>query len=312
MTEMPLLLVTGATGFVGRAVCDRLAAERLPFRTAGRDADWDMALAGCGAVLHLAARVHVMNETARDPFEAFRQANVEATLALARKAVAAGVRRFIYVSSAKVNGEATVPGRPFTAHDVPAPEDPYAISKHEAERALKALAAATGLEVVVVRPPLVYGPGVKANFAALMRWVARGRPLPLGAIVHNRRSLVGLSNLVDLLMRCVTHPAAAGQVFLASDGDDLSTAELVRRMGRALGRDARLWPIPETGLRWAAGLAGLSGVAQRLCGSLQLDISHTRDTLSWTPPVSVDAELARTANGLFSPDGVVPPVRIKR
>lgn len=306
MKEMPLLLVTGATGFVGGAVCGRLTAEHRPFRTAGRDADWDGVLAGCGAVLHLAARVHVMNETARDPLEAFRRTNVDATLALARKAVAAGVQRFIYVSSAKVNGEATVPGRPFTAHDMPAPEDPYAISKHEAELALKALSAATGLEVVVVRPPLVYGPGVKANFAALMRWVARGRPLPLGSIEHNRRSLVGLSNLVDLLLCCVTHPAAAGQVFLASDGEDLSTAELVRRMGRASGHEARLWPMPETVLRVAAGAVGRSGVVQRLCGSLQLDISHTRDTLAWTPPLSVDAELARTAHDLLSPGDARP------
>jgi nucleoside-diphosphate-sugar epimerase len=202
------------------------------------------------------------------------------------------VRRFVFVSSVKVNGEATRPGMPFRADDAPHPEDAYGQSKHEAETGLRELARSVPMEVVVVRPPLIYGPGVQANFRALMRAVARGWPLPLGAI-HNQRSFVALDNLVDLLLLCARHPAAANRTFLVSDGHDLSTTELLRRMARAMGRPARLWPFPTGVLRALAGLAGRAAVAQRLCANLQLDIAPTRSQLGWTPPVDVDEGLRR-------------------
>ena len=194
---------------------------------------WTPALQGIDAVIHCAARVHVMDERAADPLAEFRAVNVEATRHLAQQAAAAGVRRFVFVSSIKVNGEETTPGRPFTADAEPQPQDPYGQSKLEAERALFEIARQTGLEVVVVRPPLVYGPGVKANFASLMRALQRRLPLPFGSI-DNRRSLVARDNLVDLLVLCTRHPAAAGQVFLVSDGEDLSTAQLCRGLSRAM------------------------------------------------------------------------------
>lgn len=263
----------------------------------GPDADWRPALSGVQAVVHCAARVHIMADTSADPLAEFRRVNVDGTLALARQAAAAGVRRFVLLSSVKVHGEATAPGHPFHADDAPRPEDAYGLSKHEAEQALRHLAAETGLEVVVVRSPLVYGPGVKANFAQLMRAVALGVPLPLGAL-HNRRSLVGLDNLVDLLRVCLDHPAAANQTFLVSDGEDLSTTELVHRLGRALGRPARLLPVPAPLLRAGAALLGRRAAVDRLCGSLQVDIASTRARLGWTPPVSVDEGLRRAAAGL--------------
>jgi nucleoside-diphosphate-sugar epimerase len=213
---------------------------------------------------------------------------------LAEAAAAAGVRRFIFISSIKVNGEATLPGAPYTAEAQPAPADPYGISKLEAEQGLRALAADTGLEVVIIRPPLVYGPGVKANFLSMMRWLHKGVPLPFGAI-HNRRSLVALDNLVDLLVTCIDHPGAANQTFLVSDGEDLSTSELLRRMGFALGRPARLLPIPSRLLDVAAAMLGKTALAQRLCGSLQVDIGKTRELLNWSPPVGVDEALRKTA-----------------
>jgi UDP-glucose 4-epimerase len=256
--------------------------------------DWTAALDGVSAVIHCAARVHVMADTAADPLEEFRHVNVQGTLNLARQAAAAGVRRFVFVSSIKVNGEATQPGAPFTADDAPAPLDAYGVSKMEAEQGLRELAAQTGMEVIIIRPPLVYGPGVKANFAAKMRWLQRGVPLPLGAI-HNQRSLVALDNLVDLIVTCLTHPAAANQTFLVSDGEDVSTSELLRRMGQALDRPARLLPVPQSWLKLAAAMVGKSDVAQRLCGSLQVDISKTRQLLSWTPPLSLDQGLKRAA-----------------
>jgi UDP-4-keto-D-QuiNAc 4-reductase len=314
-----MIVVTGATGFVGAALLRRLAvAEGRAVRgVARRDApvpgardavivglgdftpqtDWSAALRGAAAVVHCAARVHVMDDRAADPLEAFRRMNVEVTLALARQAVASGVRRFVFVSSIKVNGESTPPGRPFTATDEPAPSDPYGISKLEAERQLQALGRDTGLEVVVVRPPLVYGPGVRANFAAMMRAVAAGVPLPLGR-VDNRRSLVALDNLVDLLTVCLDHPAAAGRGFLVSDGEDLSTTDLLRRLGQALGRPARLLPVPASWLLAAARLVGRGDVVQRLCGSLQVDIGETVATLGWRPPVSVDEALGQAARAL--------------
>lgn len=311
------VLVTGASGFVGRALVDRLLADGVPTLAAvrgavvlpvgaqrvqapnlGPDGDWRVALAGAACVVHLAARVHVMRDGAAHPLAEFRRVNVDGTLALARQAAAAGVRRFVFVSSIKVNGEESAAGRPFSADDVPAPGDPYGISKHEAEQGLWAVAAETGLQVVVVRPVLVYGPGVKANFRSLMGWLARGLPLPLGAI-HNRRSLLALDNLTDLLATCIDHPAAAGHVFLASDGEDLSTTELLRRLGATLGRPARLLPLPASWLEGAARLIGRGAVAQRLCGSLQVDIGKTRDLLGWTPPVTVDEALQKTARAFL-------------
>jgi nucleoside-diphosphate-sugar epimerase len=218
-------------------------------------------------------------------------------LTLARQAAAAGVRRFVFVSSIKVNGEATQPGHPFTAGDAPAPLDPYGISKMEAEQGLRQIAAETGIEVVIIRPPLVYGPGVKANFAAMMRWLRRGVPLPLGAI-DNQRSLVALDNLADLIITCITHPAAANQTFLVSDGQDVSTSELLRRMGRAMGRPARLLPVPAGLLELGAALVGRRDMAQRLCGCLQVDIEKTRQLLGWSPPLTLDQGLTKAAQGL--------------
>lgn len=253
---------------------------------------------GCDVVLHLAGRAHVMHEEALDPLGRFREVNTAGTLNLARQAAAAGVRRFVFASSIKVNGEETAPNRPFRHDDAPRPADPYGVSKREAEDGLRALAATTGMEVVIVRPPLVYGPGVKANFLSLMRAVQRGLPLPLASVTGNRRSLVALDNLADLLITCVSHPAAAGQTFLVSDGEDLSTADLLRRMGRALHRPARLLPCPPPLLQMGATMLGKSAIGHRLLGNLQVDISHTRATLGWTPPITVDEGLRRAAAGL--------------
>lgn len=313
-----MILVTGATGFVGGAAVDllvkrgqfvRVATRRVGVSTAASAAivtvgdmsaqtDWSVALAGVDAVVHAAARVHVMQDAAADPLAEFRRVNVHGTLHLARQAAAAGVRRFVFISSVKVNGEATDLGMPFSVDDMPAPLDAYGISKFEAEQGLREIAAQTGLEVVVIRPPLVYGPGVKANFQAMMRFLARGMPLPLGAI-NNRRSLVALDNLVDLMVTCIDHPAAANQIFLVSDGEDLSTTQLLQRMGQALGRPARLIPVPVALIKLGAGLLGKPAIAQRLCGSLQVDISKTRQLLGWTPPVSVDEGLKRAAEGYW-------------
>lgn len=312
-------LVTGATGFVGSALVHRMAADDAmgPVVAAVRSTstswpmgvrsvqvgdllpttDWRTALQRCDAVVHCAARVHVMQDAVTDPLAAYRQINVEGTLNLAHQAVQAGVRRFVFVSSIKVNGEATEPGSPFTADHTPAPQDPYGISKLEAEQGLLELSARTGLEVVIVRPPLVYGSGVKANFASLMRWVARGVPLPLGSI-HNARSMVALDNLVDLLVTCVKHPAAAGQIFLVSDDEDVSTTELLRRTARAMGRTALLVPMPASWLECGADILGKRAVAQRLCGSLQVDIEKTRHLLSWQPPLTLDEGLKKTVEGM--------------
>lgn len=311
------MLLTGASGFLGRAVCAQASRRNLALHVAMRtrtplpdglegstvgdidgETDWSDALPGCTVVMHLAARVHVMTESADDPLSEFRRVNVAGTRRLAQQAAASGVRRFIFVSSIKVNGEHSLPGRAFKASDAPAPLDPYGISKMEAEQVLRQVAAETGMEVVIVRPPLVYGPGVKANFASLLRWLRKGRPLPLGAVRDNRRSLVALDNLVDLLFTCVDHPAAANQTFLASDGEDLSTTALLQRMGQALGRPARLLPVPPTWLRWGAMALGKAAVAERLLGSLQVDINHTRQTLGWRPPISVDEGLRRAAAGM--------------
>jgi nucleoside-diphosphate-sugar epimerase len=307
------LLVTGATGFVGRSLCAEAIRRNFRVRGAVRSAcklpagvetevvglidghtDWSVALAGVEVVIHLAARVHVMKDTAVDALAEFRRINVEGTLNLARQAVEAGVQRFIFISSIKVNGEGTVLGQLYTAEDQPAPVDPYGISKREAEDALRQLASETSMDVVIIRPPLIYGPGVKANFKSMMYWLDKGIPLPLGAI-DNQRSLVALDNLIDLIVTCIRHPAAANQTFLAGDGEDLSTTELLRRMAAALGKKAWLVPVPSFLLVWGARLVGKQAIAQRLCGSLQIDISKACELLGWKPPVSMDEALRKAA-----------------
>ncbi len=254
--------------------------------------DWSAALVGVKVVIHAAGRAHVLNDVADDPLAEFRHVNVRGTLALAQQAVQAGVKRFIFISSIGVNGNQS--SRPFTVEDVPSPAEPYAVSKYEAELALHQLATETGIEVVIIRPPLVYGPNAPGNFNRLIKIVSSGVPLPLGA-TRNRRSLVALDNLVDLIATCVDHPAAANQTFLVSDGEDLSTTELLRRMGSALGKPARLLPVPCWMLEAGAAMLGKRALSQRLCGSLQVDISKTRELLNWTPPVSVDEALHKTA-----------------
>ena len=265
--------------------------------------DWLPALQGIDVVVHCAARVHVMQDTEADPLAAFRAVNVAGTLTLAHQAVSAGVKRFVFISSIKVNGESTFTRQPFTADDAPAPLDAYGLSKMEAEQGLREIALQTGMEVAIIRPPLVYGPGVKANFAAMMRWLQLGVPLPLGAI-HNQRSLVALDNLVDLIVTCLTHPAAANQTFLVSDGEDVSTTELLRRMGKAMGHPARLVPVPVGFLKLAATMLGKGDMAQRLCGSLQVDIEKTRRLLDWTPPLSLDQGLKKAAEGYGHEAGI--------
>ncbi|MHB0866230.1 MAG: UDP-glucose 4-epimerase family protein [Thermoleophilia bacterium] len=310
------ILITGINGFIGTGLSSRLlhsrhtvigatnkanstrlaleGVETIAIGTVNAATDWRKALAGCEAVVHLVARVHVMRDEATDPLAEFRAVNVEGTLNLARQAAEAGIRRFVYLSSVKVNGEQTPPGRPFTEPDVPAPLDPYGISKHEAEEGLRKLAQQTGMEVVIIRPPLVYGPGVKANFLIMMRWLHKGVPLPLGAI-NNRRSLVALDNLIDFIVTCVEHPAAANQTFLVSDGEDLSTTKLLRRMAAALNVPERLFPVPQKLLEAGFKIVGKSDWGQRLSVSLQVNITKACTMLDWNPPVPVDEGLRRTA-----------------
>ncbi len=313
------IAVTGANGFVGHALVRELAANnhqvlayvRQPGDFAridgvatvaapelGQYSDWQFRNElGIDVLVHLAARVHVMQDTSADPLSEFRKVNVSGTVNLARQAAEAGVKRFIFLSSIKVNGEFTVSGRTFSASDEPAPSDPYGISKLEAENELRQISNQTGIEVVIIRPPLVYGPGVKANFQSMMRWLARGVPLPMAGATENRRSLVALDNLVDLIVTCLQHPAAANQTFLVSDGEDLSTVQLLKRMGVAMGHPAHLFYLPPALLKLGEAVLNKPGTYQRLYGSLQLDIAKTRQLLGWIPPVSLDEGLRRAAEG---------------
>jgi nucleoside-diphosphate-sugar epimerase len=307
------LLVTGANGFVGKALCVEAATRGFRVRAASRfysdfsevnecvavgnidgSTNWFDALKGCDVVVHLAARAHVISETSSDPLREFRKINVEGTLNLARQAVASGLSRFIYISSIGVNGAETSVA-PFDVMDAPAPHSQYAVSKYEAELGLKKLAMEADIEVVIIRPPLIYGPNAPGNFGFLMRLLKRGAPLPFGAVTRNRRSFVALDNLVDLILICVQHPKAANQTFLVSDGQDISTAELLQKLGVAINRPARLLPVPIGFLAFTATIFGKRSIAQSLLGSLQIDINKTREVLNWNPPVSLDEGLRRVA-----------------
>jgi len=301
------VLVTGANGFVGNRIVSQLECQgfivsravrkkntdlEIEVGSIGRDTDWNDALEGISCVIHTAARVHVLNELASQPESLFYETNTLATSNLAKQAEIKGVKRFIYISSVKVNGELTLSGRPFLETDESAPQDFYGQSKRDAEQSLHEMVAHANMEFVIIRPPLIYGPGVKANFASLMQAVKRGYPLPLGA-VNNQRSLVALDNLVDFIVTCINHPQAANQTFLVSDGQDLSTPELVRGMAQAAGVPARLIPIPVWALQAGASLLGKGDAVQRLCGNLQVDISKARSLLGWVPPLSVEEGLRR-------------------
>ena len=304
------MLVTGANGFVGHALCTALAQRGMGVRKAVRgganaedavavgdidaDTDWSAALDGVDIVIHLAARVHVMHESAADPLAEFRRVNVSGSEHLARAAAAAGVKRLVYASSIKVNGEETAPGRAYSENDTPAPQDPYGVSKCEAEEVLRRVARETGLEVVILRPPLIYGPGVKGNFIQMLDVLARGVPLPL-ASVRNRRSLLYLGNLVDALILCATHPDAAGETFLVSDGEDIATPDLLRALAMAAGYPVRLLPFPPALLNHLARLAGRGSQAARLLGSLCVENGKIRRKLDWIPPFTLQQGLQATA-----------------
>jgi len=308
------IMITGANGFVGRRLLTYLdvaghktrAVVRRPSVTVDvpgdsmvvgaidADTDWQAAVEGCDVVVHLAARVHVMHETEQDPLVAFRRVNLQGSIALANAAVKAGVKRFVYISSIKVNGEATY-GQAFGPQQAVDPHEPYALSKWEAEQALQALGEESGMEVVIIRPPLVYGPGVKANFLSLVKLANKGVPLPLGGI-KNRRTMVALENLVDLIKTCCEHPAAAGQVFLAADDETVSTGELVGRISRALGRPSRVFYFPPVVMALIAKLVHKEAIWHRLAGSLEVDNSAAKTMLDWTPVVSMDEQLQQLAD----------------
>ncbi len=304
------VLVTGANGFVGSALCPRLAElgyEVIPVVRRQSNianevivhdaASWKAALNGCDSVIHLAARAHVMQDQERNPLQAFRVSNVDTTIELAKRAVEAGVRRFVFMSTIKVNGEETAPGCSFSPEDLTEPKDPYAISKWEAEQGLFEIAKKIGLELVIIRPPLVYGPGVKGNLATLIKWVKNGVPLPFGAL-RNRRSMIGLDNLLSFTVLCADVARSAnakGQVFLISDGEDVSTAELLRRVAKAYGCKSRMFSVPVDLMRLAARCTGKSSLADRLFGSLVVDNSKARQMLGWLPPSSMDEQLQKMA-----------------
>ena len=338
---MNRILLTGATGFVGHFLCERLLAEDISVRgtllisenasslvygvepvtveSLGAETQWSHALAGVDTIIHLAARVHIMDDPSADPLIEFRKVNVEGTARLAREAAKAGVRRLVFVSSIKVNGEEN--STAYLPDSQSSPSDPYGISKWEAEQFLRKIEAETGLEVVVVRPTLVYGPGVKANFLNMMKVINRGIPLPLASIT-NKRSLIYIGNLVDALAVCATHPAATGQTFLVSDGEDVSTSELIRRVAQSLGTPCWLLPFPVSWMKFVAKLldnfgfwilnfklfgskalnsksriqnSKFTGAINRLVGSLTVDSSKIRQELGWKPPFTMEEGLKETA-----------------
>ena len=314
MLNQKKILVTGANGFVGRALCVEAIVrgmqvrggvrhqcdlpagiERLIVGEINENTNWQRALNGCDVLVHLAARVHVMRESAKNPLEEFRRVNVQGTEHLARSAVASGVKRFVYVSSIKVNGEETLGGKSYAERDMPMPQDAYGISKWEAEQALHRVAEETGLEVVIVRPPLVYGAGVKGNFAQLLSVLARGIPLPLASI-KNHRDLIYVGNLVDALVACATHSNAAGQTYLVSDGEGVSTPDLIRNLASALGKSNLVFPFPMSVMRFCASLLGKSSAVDRLTQSLQVDSSKISKELGWQPPYTMQQGLRATAD----------------
>ena len=309
------ILVTGSTGFLGKAIIQKLyeleeysirASTRVKYNNlhdsieisyidnVSASTDWSAALKDVDVIIHTVARVHVMNETSDDPLIEFRDVNTYGTLNLATQASIAGVKRFIYLSSIKVNGEGTTLHSVFSEADIPAPSDPYGVSKHEAEVSLIKLSQNITMDVVIIRPPLIYGPGVKANFLSMMRLINKRIPLPLG-LINNSRSLVAIENVVDLIITCIEHPAASNQVFLVSDGDDMSTTDLCKKMASALGVSVILLPIPQFIIEVSAALIGKKSISDRLCGSLRVDISKAKNMLGWTPPMGVDEALLKTA-----------------
>lgn len=309
-----MILVTGANGFVGRSLCLALAnsgkevvaatrhglTNQAPYITDFRigalnaENDWYSGLRSCDSVIHLAARVHVMRDDVENPLEAFREVNVAGTVNLARQAAAAGVRRLVYVSSIGVNGLLTEINRSYSETDIPNPHNAYALSKWEAEQSLRAIAGETGLEVVVIRPPLVYGYDAPGNFAQMMKVLEKGIPLPF-ASVHNLRSLIYVENLVDALILCAIHSAAVGQTYMVSDGEDISTSGLLRQLGAAMGCPMRLFPFPPVLLKLAGRLTGKSAQVERLLGSLQVDSGKIRRELGWQPPFTLQQGLQATA-----------------
>lgn len=315
---MPTVLLTGATGFIGSALIKQLLtnkrkviaavrfeASELPECTQriitgdmSENIRWGQALQNIDVVIHMAARAHIMDDSAVDPLAQFRQINTEGTLNLARQAADVGVKRFIFISSIKVNGEMSVSGQPFQPDDKYIPTDPYGLSKYEAEQGLLAIAKETGMEVVIIRPPLVYGPNVKANFLSMMRWVNRSVALPLGAI-HNQRSFVALDNLVSFIIHCIDHPKAVNEVFLISDGADVSTAELLRKTAKAFDKKLMLIPVPVWLMTFSAKLIGKGDVVDRLFGSLQVDSSKARELLDWKPVITMGEQLKQTAEAYF-------------
>jgi len=324
---MSKILVTGGAGFVGRELVNSLILLGYGVIMTLRDGSGDLvpkakqiigdlielsdedsdsifqkevrqSLRSAEVVIHLAARVHVMDDDVADPLTEFRKVNTQAVLQLAQQAAKAGVKRFVFLSSIKVNGEMTVPHQPFTEKGIFIPDDPYGLSKHEAEQGLLAIAKDTNMEVVIIRPPLVYGPGVRANFASMVKWIQKGIPLPFGAI-SNKRSLVGLVNLVDFIVLCADReksPKAANEIFLISDNEDVSTSELLRKVASAFGKKSWLIPVPVFLMTWAANLISKGDVANRLFGSLQVDSSKARDLLGWKPVITMDAQLKKIAD----------------
>ncbi|MGI2168923.1 UDP-glucose 4-epimerase family protein [Shewanella sp. MF05960] len=315
---MNKVLITGATGFVGSALMAELkkssnvkvisAVRRVSTSVDGGtilvgdidgSTDYSTAIDGVDVVIHCAARAHIMGDESTEPLAEYRKVNLEGALNLAKQAIKAGVKRFVFISSVKVNGESTSSDKSFTADDVHKPQDAYGISKSEAETQLLTLAQQTDMEIVIIRPPLVYGPGVKANFASLLNLASKGLPLPFGCITANKRSLVSVKNLVDLIVTCVDHPKALNQVFLVSDDDDVSTASMVKHMSQALGKSSRLLPVPLWCYRVAGKLTGKTDVVDRLLGSLQVDITHTKNTLGWAPPQTLEQGFKETAEAFL-------------